>query len=266
MTSAVSLHLHSRLPLPLDRYLAEWRILDRDRAAGRVAVRIWLLRRSDVTREHARAEHLRIRLVRIGVKGERPELACTFPTTDTRQAGAPVNKWAARLAWLAGSLLFANAVATATSWVVERRRTQSVAAPLHRQAETLRGAYSRAIESWQPVSDLQIELYVPDAWEVLETLTQTLPLNAWLTEVQVESQPSKSMHVVMAGIAPQAGGVAQAFSTAPGWSSVSLANSMAVDSGVHRERFQISADWAIARAPVTHTTIPVASRPGGSGP
>lgn len=254
--SAIPLYLQRELPLPLEQFHVQWRLIARDRLTRQITVRIWIIRARDAQLYLDAVRGFGLRAVQLGIDQGNGHIAHNFMRAQGSEVRAQEQLPTRRLAMAAGALLMAIVLLTAGQWSYERVRVGRVQRALHARALIVRAQSEQLVHAWQPALAIREVMADVDAADTLLALTQAIPTSAWVYDANIEALTHAPAHIKIMGFAPQANGLTQTLEALSGFRAVTLVNSLPSSVGssgnASGERFQIAADWA-----------PVESAPGG---
>ena len=247
--TAMPLRLLRELPLQLDQFLIDWQVIEKDRAAQQLTVRTWVVRRTDVQRELARAERWGLRIVQVGVDERQGLIARNFLKAHIQRTRVSAWQRDRRLAACAAAIATAILGLTMGQWLLERHQIRLVAAPLHAQSLAIQNLAQEARAAWSPAATLHTVMANPDATDALVALTQAVPATAWIYDASIEARLASPVHLKLIGIAAKASALVQMLESTPQFKAVTLANALPMGGTNDREQFQIMADWQPLSAP-----------------
>jgi general secretion pathway protein L len=251
------------LPLAADRNLAEvvgfeferlvpfsrsdvyyaYRVTARDRQAQQLRLELFVLPRSDVAMLSQTIDSLGMRVTGLEVAEPGGDARVTpVPLSDhdagsARQTGRGIvmglSVAAALLALICVAIPFwqaSGAIASLRAQMGEARRQAETAATLQKQIEAKR-------QEEQFLSDRKRAM--PTVTELLATLTQMIPDDAYLTELSVNGD-----HVRLVGAASSATALLTLIAQSPAFRGAAFQSPIVQDPRLNRERFDITAGIA----------------------
>lgn len=265
LDEVVSLQLERECPLPLDRVYVHHRIRRRWPTERKIEVDILIIQRDRVERLQALAQQWGLRLVRIGVGSAAGDITGNFlrtPHTTRRLRLNAIDRRLARSA-LACAALFL--VTLAFHWGYERvvigrelRRLVPPAAAADRLTQELRTQAA-------PAEALAAVMRQSDALDILITLTDDIPADSWVYELEVSAQGPQVPRIKLSGFTPAATTLASQLQRLGHFDDVRLVSAISAGLGSGQDRLQLTARQT-PHAGAPKDTAGRISVPGGAQP
>jgi hypothetical protein len=242
--SAIELHLERELPLARAQACIDWTVVSRERSSRKLRVRIHVAHRAQVQRFVDLLTARGLRLVRVAVaKGAEsfegdllPQRPRTRPLRFTQLDRRLV------MVCLAFGSLACGVVAA--QWLLERTRVNSDLALAEAQAQRAR-ALARGLSQGALRSEALIGLMArPDAVDVLRALTDDIPSDTWLFELEVRASSVPGYHVKLSGYAPAATMFVDALKKSAKFDGVRLVSAASAGLGTAQDRLTVTARYA----------------------
>lgn len=247
----VELHLERELPLPLNRVCVQRRVVARSGDGRKISVQILAIRRDQIEHLRELAKSWSVRIIRIaaaeqGVPFERAPLVGNFlPGRLSSERWKPTQP-ERRLAASAAVLAFAFVAVTAWQWGYERNRVNREIAHSSSRATQIR-TLARQLESDSaPAVRLVSLMKQPDAFDVLVALTQSVPQDAWIFDLEVSARDSQPPQIKLSGFAPAATTLVDVLNRSQRFEKVRLVSASMAGLGSAQDRVQITGQWLIA--------------------
>lgn len=207
LTAMIDLHLEREWPVARDRFSVDHRVVQRLRLRGSIRVEVLLARHEHLEKLRELAQGWGLRLVRIAAAGESGEIVGDFLPRRFRfkpiraAALAPLER---NLATATAVLALALTVVIAGQWIYERLVVGAALTRVsQRAAVATRLAHELARQSL-PARELLRISTTPDAIDALGSLTRSVPVNAWVYELDVSVPGTGTPKIRLTAFAPAA--------------------------------------------------------------
>jgi len=241
LDEVVSLQLERECPVPLDRVYVHHRIRRRLAADRKIEVEILIIQRDRVERLQALAQQWGLRLVRIGVGSGDGDVAGNFlrtPQTTSRRRLSVIDRRLARSAVALAALFL---VTLAFHWGYERvvvgrelRRLAPSATAADRLTQQLRTQAA-------PAEALAALMRQSDALDTLITLTEDIPADSWVYELEVSTQGPQAPRIKLSGFTPVATALVAQLQRSGHFDEVRLVTAISAGLGSGQDRLQLTA-------------------------
>jgi general secretion pathway protein L len=241
--AAIELHLERELPLPKGQACVDWKVLHRDRTRQRLTVGLFIAHRRRVDSFTEAAEGAGLRLTRLAVKNAAGELRGNLLPRRTRVEAFRFTSRDRQLGAVAAGLAVVGAAAIGAQWSYERSRVDAKLQQVEAQARTA-VALVRKLQATSAAPEALIRVMErPDAADVLNSLTSTVPQDAWAYELEVKPAPGDAYQIRFGGYAPAATMLVDVLEKGPRFGQVRLVAAASAGLGTGRDRLTLTAKY-----------------------
>jgi hypothetical protein len=222
LEQVIGLQLERECPMPLDRVYVDRRAGRRVRNAQKIDVDVLIVQRDRVERLQELAQKWGLRLVRVGMCSETKGVIGNFLHTP-EASSLRFTRSDRRLAILAAAFATACVVVTAFHWGYERVKVghlESDAAP----ARALVGLMRQ-----------------PDALDALTILTQDIPKDSWIYDLDISAQWPQSPRIKLSGFTPVATMLISELQSSNHFNEIRLVSAISAGLGSAQDRVQLTA-------------------------
>jgi hypothetical protein len=238
------LEIHVERHSPLQRalvYIAH-RVVARDRASNRITVNLLLAHARTVDRARDLAMSWGLRVVRIGTEDSTGEVVGDFVAHrhhGVQLHSTKLDRWlAVSAAALAGALL----CAIGGQWIYERVQLAHEVGAATAAAAEAQELIRRFEQLAAPALALTGVMTRPDALEVLSALTERVPDDSWVYELEIRSPPERVSELELWAFSSAPGQLIDLLEQSPEFAQVRLESTATVTlTGNAQERVQLTA-------------------------
>ncbi len=258
----VELRLERELPLARDRLYVDWTIVERKKnpnqanhsqtshnqashnqaSHGQVVVAIGIVRKEWLDRILTRVRQWGWKPVRVGLCSAVGSLQFNFLET-LQHSRATTNSRLHPLMTLSASLVVALAVVLGGQWIYERARLSKALNVAQLQLQTHAKQRRKLERESEPLMRLKALMKKPSTAQVLIDLTESLPSDTWVSDLEIQRATDNQATIRLVGYAPSAVGLVNLIESKEQFAGVELISS-AVGFGSQGERVELSAKWA----------------------
>ncbi|MGA7538944.1 MAG: hypothetical protein WBW93_09260 [Steroidobacteraceae bacterium] len=207
LKAMIELHLEREWPVSRDRFAVDYWITQRLRSSCSIRVQVLIARHEHLERLRGLAQGWGLRPVRIGAPNESEKIVGDFLPRRFRfrpfrsLALVPLER---RLAAAVAVLAFALVAVIAGQWAYERLLVSAALARVSGRATVaVHLAQDFARESLPAWELLRIAAH-PDAVDALESLTRSIPANAWVYKLDISAPSTSTPQIRLTAFAPAA--------------------------------------------------------------
>lgn len=241
LDQVVSLQLERECPLPLERVHVHHRIRQRLPADRRIEVDLLIIQRDRIERLQALSQQWGLHLVRIGMISTTGDVTGNFLHAPHATGRRRLNTTDRRLMRSAVCLGVLVLITLAGHWGYERivvgrelRRLDAPAASADLLTQRLRAQAA-------PAEALTALMRQADALDTLITLTEDIPADAWVYELDVSAQGSQVPRIKLSGFAPIATTLVSQLQRSGHFDDVRLVTAISAGLGSGQDRLQLTA-------------------------
>ena len=244
LEQVLALQLERDCPMPLDQVYVDGRAGKRSRTGAKLEVNVLIVQRERVERVRELAGLWGLRLARVGVISGPDTVMGDFLRTPATQGLMRLTRTDRRLGVAAIILAVACTAVITFQWSYERvkvgRELRSLQAPAA-AAETL--ARQLKIDA-APAEALVSLMRLPDALDVLTTLTEGTPKDTWFYDLDITAQWPQIPHIKLSGFTPVATILVGALQNTGKLNDVRLVSATSAGLGSGQDRLQLTAQLA----------------------
>ena len=237
----VGLQLERECPLPVDQVHFDKQVAARMKQDGRIAVDVWIVRRSRIEQLREMTRLWGAHLARIGVSDIDRTIVGNFLRGPTRLVRLKLTSSDRRLIACAATLATVWLGLVGFHWGSERvqlgRELRRLAAA-SANATTLAGQLK--VEA-APAEALVGLMRLPDALDALSTLTEEVPKDSWVYDLDVVAQWPQVPRIKLAGFTPAATMLVGVLGSSHKFDTVRLVSAQSAGLGSAQDRLQVSA-------------------------
>jgi hypothetical protein len=243
LAAAIDLHLERELPLPLAQACIHWRVVSRDRANGRLRVRVYIAHLAQVEKfvKLLAARGHRLSRVAISTGSNEFEGDLLPQRPYARKNTFRITPLDRRLAMICVSLAAVFCGVVAIQWTVERMRVSAELRRVDARAKQTRALARELARSATGPNQLIALMARPDAVDVLRTLTSDIAEDTWAYEVEIKGTSSPEYQVRLAAYAAAATMFVGALEKTPKFDHVRLVSATSAGLGTARDRLTVTA-------------------------
>ncbi len=241
LEQVIGLQLERECPMPMDRVYVDHRARRRTRAERSIEVDVLIIQRARVERLRGLAQRLGLRPVRIGMGLASGEIVGNFLSTPQRTAQLHLTRTDRRLAVGAVILAAVLLAVIAMQWGYERLKIGRALNLLQSPAATSDHLTQQLRTAAVPAEALVALMRQPDALDALTTLTEDIPQDSWLYELDASVQWPQAPRVKLSGFTPVATVLVGALQNAHHFDQVRLVSAMSAGLGSGEDRLQLTA-------------------------
>jgi hypothetical protein len=240
LDAAVELQLERLLPISPEAALSQWWVARQD--AQWISVRAAIARREHVQGLYDRARAVGLHVVRIAAADSGELVGNLLP----KRTGARRFHWSAfdkKLLWGAAILALATCAVTAGQWVFERARLNAELERTERLAAQARSISQRLEQESSGVRSLAHELSRADAGDILAHLTERIPSNAWIYDLEIAPAANDGVKIRFDGLVPTATQFVENLEKTHEFRDVRLVSATSAGLGTGKDRIRVTALW-----------------------
>lgn len=257
----IALQLERESPLPPDQIYIDRFIVTRQRQRRQIGVEVSIVHRARVERLGEIAKKWRVHAVRVGVLESSGQVRGNFLLTQAKVGRSRVTRLDRSLMALGAIMAAALLLLIAGQWIFERfevgKESSHTSAKAHEVDRLLRRISTEAA----PAEGLVNLMSQPDALDVLVALSEQVPSDSWVYDLDVTAQLPEAPQIKLSGFTPVATTFVDQLGKSGHFERVQIVSAMSAGLGSGRDRLQITARWG----PATHNKGPASGpdfRPG----
>jgi len=240
----VGLQLERECPLPIDQIHFDKRVAARMKQDRRIAVDVWIVRRSRIEQLRAMTRVWGAQLTRIGVSDTDGAVVGNFLRGTTRLARLNLTSLDRRLMASGATLATVWFGLIGAHWGYERaqlgRELRQLATP-STNATRLAGQLKAEAA---PAEALVGLMRLPDALDALSALTEEVPKDSWVYDLDAVAQWPQVPSIKLAGFTPAATMLVGVLEASHKFDTVRLVSAQSAGLGSAQDRLQLSARWS----------------------
>lgn len=240
----IALQLEREQPLRPDRVCFDWRLVGRSRSERRLTVEVLLAHRGCIERVQALAQAWQVHPVVIGVADATGRSTANFVERTTRSGTSRLSRVEARLALAGAALATLCALTIGAQWIYERVQVGRTLAAAKREA-AITDRLRREVESTAaPAAALTGLMRQTDALDVLTVLTERIPADSWVYELDIGAQDPIPPEAKVSAFTPTATLLVDLLRKSGNFDRVQLLSAVSAGLG-SGDRLQLIARWAV---------------------
>jgi general secretion pathway protein L len=252
------LQLERESPMPLERVSVDYRTGKRSRTDRTIEIELLIVQRDRIERVRELARAWGLRLMRIGVGVEANGVNGNFLRARDTSGRLQLTRTDSRLTFAAALLTVLYVLLLGVQWGYERfqvgRELQRLEAPATAADHLARQLQVNAA----PAQALAKMIRQPDALDLLTALTQDIPRDSWLYELEINAQWPQVPRIKLSGFTPTATKLIGELQNTGHFDDVRLDWAMSAGIGAGQDRLQLTARQAVQRKATTGVSIPPA--------
>lgn len=241
--SAVTLYLERELPIPLERVCVYYQLAPRSRRRDGVTMAIHVARRDRIEYCLRRVEELGLQVIRIAVQDEAGRIVGNFLPRRTGPGWPHWTRTDRKLAMAAAALSVLAVTSMLGQWTYER-------GVVEREIDQLQNRSVRATQLLEELENASAQAAVfsgimqhPDAADLLEILTASIPDDAWVYEIELQAHWSAPHTVTLRGFASANFDPGDALQPEAGFSRVRTNTRPHAGLEALQAHFELQAEW-----------------------
>jgi general secretion pathway protein L len=245
LAQVVGFEFERLMPFQKSEVYYAYRITARDKTALTLTIELTVVPRAEIAKAIAALDHLGLQPTELQVTSAKAAAPTAIALTTAGERGRSSSRMVAVLGAGAAVLAIAclaiplwqadKAIAALNAQIADARREAELSANIEKQIESANHDQQFLIDRKRAR---------PSATELLATLTQLLPDDTYLTELDI-----KGNDIRLVGIAPSATAVLALIDKSPSFRDASFESSITQDAKTNRERFDIGAHIAPRGSP-----------------
>jgi len=239
----IALQLERQQPMRLDRVCFAWHIVGRSRRQRLLTVEVLIAHRGCIERVQGLAQGWAVQPVRIGIVNASGGVTGNFVRRAARSRTFSLNGTEARLALSAALLAALGVLLIGGQCLYERVKVGQALTSAVTQA-AVSDHLARDVKSVAiPAAALTDLMSQPDALDVLAVLTERIPADSWVYDLDITAQFPVAPEIKLAAFTPTATLLVDLLGTSGQFDHVQLVSAVSAGLGFG-DRLQLTARWA----------------------
>jgi len=239
----LELRMDRELPLARDRVGVDWTIAKRNKQSDKVVVAIGIVRRRVIDDALASIEGWGWKPMRIGLLCDDDKLQFDFLTPRHDSRSIVTNHWHWPLAKTAGVLATAILVVLGSQWSYERTHVASALGQARLQLKEQAHQHAQFIKLSESAVSLHKLMTTPAADQLLADLTALLPMDTWVSDLEIQSGAGSETTIRLIGYTPTATELVNLIEASKRFGNVELVSATSAGLGSASDRVELSAKW-----------------------
>jgi hypothetical protein len=243
LQAVVELQLERELPVPRERVQADWRIEARNRDGTKIEVAIGVVWRSEIERVLTAIGQWKFRVATISVDLGDHVTVFNFATRRNRGSVGTLTRVDRVLMMSSAIFLLAYIGVSGAQWLHERIVVQRALSNMTSRAAKIERTRAQLNERRKPMLALLGLMATPSSAEVLADLTNAVPRDSWLQQLDIRSFEDGSSQINLTASTPAATQLVSQLQQSPHLEKVELQSAATLGLGTTRDSAELSAMW-----------------------